>query len=229
MLGIYKVSCIQESVVYIGSSKDIGRRWYDHKRNLRYEKHRNKNLQLAWDAYGEDSFIFEVVEETTELVKREQQWLDKFWPNCYNISPNAWNPMADASTIKKNIESLRKSGKRGNQKLKEYQVIEIKEHIRDKTLSIKELSDRYKVSVSQVRMIKRGERWGYIKVEGFVEGRDPIIKRDEPDIIKMYTEGYKVSEIKNKHSISSNSIIYDILTRNGVATDRTKNRTKTSD
>jgi len=49
--------------VYIGQSTQYSRRWTTHKRNLRKNKHENKHFQQDWNEYGEDAFVFEVIEE----------------------------------------------------------------------------------------------------------------------------------------------------------------------
>jgi hypothetical protein len=219
MIGIYKISCTQETVVYIGSSNNIDRRWKEHKRTLNNSKHHNSNLQLAWDAYGSDSFTFEIVENTTDLVNREQHWVDSYWPNCYNSSPKVWSNMANPATVLKAVESLRKSGKRGGQKLTEELVVQIKTLLRDGT-SVKEIAEDFMISSRAIAAIKTGDRWGYVKVEGFVEGTNKTIKGQEPMIIKLYTEGVKVEKIKEICSLRSASSIYDVLKRNNIKPTR---------
>jgi len=49
--------------VYIGQSTTYPRRWTQHKRALRKNKHPNKHFQQDWNEYGEDAFVFEVIEE----------------------------------------------------------------------------------------------------------------------------------------------------------------------
>lgn len=81
--------------MYVGSSKDIYTRWSQHKHDLRRHTHRNVLLQRAWDKYGEDGFVFDILERTAEdrLLEREQFWYEKLhsfkseWG--YNLSPIA--------------------------------------------------------------------------------------------------------------------------------------------
>ena len=93
IIGIYKIENKENNKVYIGSSKNIENRWKQHKSLLRCGKHHSQHLQYAWNRYGEDGFIFEIIEENIsqeELFKREQYWMDKFQSynpkNGYNIS-----------------------------------------------------------------------------------------------------------------------------------------------
>jgi hypothetical protein len=95
---IYKIRNKTDNKFYLGSSKNKTNRWREHKRDLRNNKHHCVRLQNAWNKYGADNFVFEVVEEFPEisdelLLRREQYWLEKLNP-CddsigYNISPNA--------------------------------------------------------------------------------------------------------------------------------------------
>jgi len=77
--GVYIIRNIVNSKIYVGSSKDIEKRWLTHKWELLKHRHGNKHLQAAWDRYGESNFIFSFVEPVlspTELSEREQSWLD---------------------------------------------------------------------------------------------------------------------------------------------------------
>jgi hypothetical protein len=38
--------------------------------------HRNKYLQAAWNKYGGEAFVFEILEFTNQLDEREQFWMD---------------------------------------------------------------------------------------------------------------------------------------------------------
>ena len=95
--GIYKITNNVNGKFYIGSSQNISRRWYDHKRELRIQKHHNKYLQRAWNKYGEENFSFEIVEEckVEELSDREQLYIEKYVNSdfCYNISIDTIAPM----------------------------------------------------------------------------------------------------------------------------------------
>lgn len=94
--GIYKITNKVTGKFYIGSSVNFKRRWYMHKFELKRGKHGNIHLQRAWDKYGEESFVFEVIKEVEptrkEILKEEQIFLDTLSPygeNGYNISKEA--------------------------------------------------------------------------------------------------------------------------------------------
>lgn len=77
--GIYQIKNIINCKIYIGSSLNIKNRFYTHKTQLNSNKHYNKKLQRSWNKYGEENFVFEVieyVENKSELIVREQFYLD---------------------------------------------------------------------------------------------------------------------------------------------------------
>jgi group I intron endonuclease len=96
--GVYKITNSVNGKFYIGSSIDIDYRWDEHKQYLNGGYHINPKLQNAWNFYGGDKFLFEIVEETssekTVLLEREQHYLDLFKPYMrdigYNICPTAY-------------------------------------------------------------------------------------------------------------------------------------------
>lgn len=80
--GIYKITCIANSRIYIGSAKDFKIRWNRHLRDLKSNKHANVHLQRSYEKYGVDSFIFEIIElcSNEDLLIREQYYLDTLKP-----------------------------------------------------------------------------------------------------------------------------------------------------
>ena len=83
MIGIYRIKNKINDKCYYGSSKNIEKRWKTHLNQLKNKKHINSILQRAWDKYGENNFIFEVVEECKleNLFEVEQKYLDNFTHN----------------------------------------------------------------------------------------------------------------------------------------------------
>jgi group I intron endonuclease len=94
--GVYKIENKNNGRVYIGSAVDFKKRWRQHRNDLNSGRHHSQKLQRAWNKYGEDAFVFAVVEivfDESELLTREQAWID-FWDSSkhgYNISPTAGN------------------------------------------------------------------------------------------------------------------------------------------
>jgi len=75
--GIYMIYSVLSERAYIGSSKNIRKRWSQHRSALRQNKHSNYHLQNSWNKYGEKFFIFHVLEICPEnqLLKREGEFI----------------------------------------------------------------------------------------------------------------------------------------------------------
>lgn len=91
--GIYKIEHEKSGKVYVGSSKDIRKRWRQHSSGLRRKRHHNQRLQRAYNKYGSDAFRYEVLEycSVDVLLDREQFWMDELdsYSSGYNCSPYA--------------------------------------------------------------------------------------------------------------------------------------------
>lgn len=66
-VSIYKIECLKNGYVYIGKSSRPESRKRTHLYTLRKGKHPVEQMQSDFDKYGEDAFVFTVLEE----VKRE--------------------------------------------------------------------------------------------------------------------------------------------------------------
>lgn len=75
--------------MYIGSSKDLHKRWNQHQWFLKRGEHHNRHLQNAWNKYNGD-LTFNTLLICTEdnLLLYEQQFLD-FYKPVYNIAQSA--------------------------------------------------------------------------------------------------------------------------------------------
>lgn len=70
--GIYLIQNLENGKKYYGSSLNLDKRLYEHKRNLRLGQHDNKHLQSSWNKYTEDNFKFEIVEEIPIIEDEEK-------------------------------------------------------------------------------------------------------------------------------------------------------------
>ena len=99
--GVYEIRCLPNGKFYIGSSVNLRERWRRHLVTLQRGEHHNYYLQQAWDKYGEEQFIFSILEHTTsnEVLVVEQKWID--FTQCvkrrigFNISALACAPGSD--------------------------------------------------------------------------------------------------------------------------------------
>lgn len=95
--GIYKIINVINNKFYVGSAVDLKRRKTRHFSELRNNKHPNGHLQNAWIKYGEQAFVFVVVEELPEdadLLAAENVWLKEHVGKdyCYNLGVDATAP-----------------------------------------------------------------------------------------------------------------------------------------
>lgn len=94
LTGVYIIRNIVTLKVYVGSSLvSFASRKATHFSTLKNNKHQNKYLQSAYNKYGIESFLFEILEPCNETlcVEREQYWID-FYNSMnsdfgYNILP----------------------------------------------------------------------------------------------------------------------------------------------
>ena len=96
--GIYKIINVVNNKFYIGSAVDFKRRKTRHFSELRRGKHKNRHLQASWVKYGEQAFVFVVVEEVApddDLLAAENRWLKEHVGKdyCYNLGTDATAPM----------------------------------------------------------------------------------------------------------------------------------------
>ncbi|MFA7689249.1 MAG: GIY-YIG nuclease family protein [Bacilli bacterium] len=98
MQGIYQIRNIKTGKVYVGSSKNIERRFGEHIRNLKNNKHHSIKLQRSWNLTKDKkkTFVFEVIEEVNDnsiLKEREQYYIDlkDAYTTGYNCSEKVDN------------------------------------------------------------------------------------------------------------------------------------------
>lgn len=91
--GIYKIQSIAKPKrCYVGSTVIVSKRWCDHLRTLRNNKHHSIKLQRHFNKYGELDLIFTILIECEkeDLIKHEQFFIDSLNP-YFNSSPTAGN------------------------------------------------------------------------------------------------------------------------------------------
>ena len=107
---VYKITNTITGDFYIGSSKDIKKRWTAHKSPSRWNEHPNNQLYLDMKKFGVDTFDFQIIAEIEEgsLKATEQQFIEKLKP-AYNS--------CNAKGI--DIEKQKKTKRKSNKKYKQ--------------------------------------------------------------------------------------------------------------
>lgn len=88
MTGIYKITCTGNNKMYIGQSLAIKRRWNDHQKALKKGCHYNKYLQRAYNKYGEESFVYEILELCNKEKLNERE---RFYISLFNSFKDGFN------------------------------------------------------------------------------------------------------------------------------------------
>ncbi len=85
--GIYSFINFVNGKRYVGSSIDLYNRLYEHFYNLKNNKAHNKHFQAAWNKYGEDNFMYNILEFCDPEVRfeREQHYINSLLPE-YNLT-----------------------------------------------------------------------------------------------------------------------------------------------
>jgi group I intron endonuclease len=89
--GVFQIKNTANGKVLLGSSLNLEGPLNSHRFMLKIGSHRNKALQQDWNQYGEQNFVFEILETVTikddpnfnlrdELTLLEMIWLEKLQP-----------------------------------------------------------------------------------------------------------------------------------------------------
>lgn len=152
MIGIYKITNKVNNKIYIGQSRDIQKRWKEHKLSCfnenvsDYESKKNK----AFRKYGLDNFTFEIIEEIEieKLNEREIYWIEKLnsVSDGYNTSNGGHAP---------NLKGEYHSQAKNNQKEIDRLII----LLRDTNTSYDNLMQEFNLSRAQISNINQGKNW----------------------------------------------------------------------
>jgi len=115
--GLYKIINKKNGHWYIGSTiMSFARRLQTHRGLLRKGIHANPHLQNAYNKFGEDSFIFEIVKYSykNSFIREEQRIIDRHLgkPYFYNISKDASAPMTGRHHSPESIIKIRASSRK---------------------------------------------------------------------------------------------------------------------
>ena len=136
--GVYKITNIENGLVYYGQAKKLQKRAIQHETALiagawgkvskkgRQIKHYNEHLQADWNKYGSDAFEFEVIAvypDETERTVAEQALIDEHYgPGCYNVRKKVSSPRKTQNHTPKPIKQPKPigQGRKGKKNSKEW-------------------------------------------------------------------------------------------------------------
>lgn len=120
--GIYKITNAITGDFYIGSSKNIKRRWREHKCQSTWNKCPDNPMYLDMQKYGVEKFEFEILAEveSNSLKETEQQFIETLKPTYNNYNAKGVDIERKKETKRKADKEYKKSNK-GKESLKKAQ------------------------------------------------------------------------------------------------------------
>lgn len=196
--GIYKIENKTNDKKYIGSSKDIYSRWVSHIRSLKNGEHHSYRLQREWDEFGQDNFVFSIIEECEieNRLVREQYYIDlyKSYNNLYG-----YNIARKVDEIEDpEISSLRLRGE-GNwcSIYTEKQILELIEYLKTGKYAYSYLSKLLGIKTSVIYDVVSHNSWAYL-----TDGIDfPCPDVDLRENVKLTkSDVFKIVELLNSNN-----------------------------
>ena len=91
--GVYKIMNTVTKDFYIGSSKNVKRRWVEHKCKSKWKNYPNNPLYKDMQKYGVDKFELQVIDEVEpeSLKEAEQQFIEMLKPIYNDRNANGWD------------------------------------------------------------------------------------------------------------------------------------------
>lgn len=232
MRGVYAITNKANGKMYVGSARNIEVRWHAHRNMLRAGKHHSFYLQRAWNKYGEDGFILQVlerVEKDGDLRAAEQRWLDFLGSSSggdsgYNVHPVAaggqlpgWTPPPES--LAKQRDGRRRGEGNIKARLNEAQVKEICARYAAGE-SIRKIAPVYDVHTTTIALIVQGKTWKHVdaprykhlfEATGKSHRSDKLAASDVEAIRARLTRGDKgigkqIADVAREYGVSRQTI-----------------------
>lgn len=182
--------------MYIGSTwKSFSWRYKQHTTKLRQRKHHCSHMQFAWEKYGEECFVFEIleiVEDKNLLLEKERFYIEKYdsYKNGYNENPdpnlspmfNKTSRLKSSITHKKIWDNLKSSMTEEEFKQYKQNYLEKRGFVKGKEAWNKGL----KMSEEQTKNMKKPKVNGVSEAMKEVHRRNSQLAKDRADYVIVY-------------------------------------------
>lgn len=198
--GIYCIKCLVSGREYIGSSKDMYNRLFQHRNKLRKKVHQNMYLQNAYNKYKEENFEISILEYCEEIIltEREQYYIDTRNPQ-YNITRLVERNILSQESrdkISKTLKEGYKSGKILSFSEKPIYVYDVLGNYITEFPSLKSCSKGLNVHQSSIIRVTKGDakqmkgfQFSYIKLEKMgvipIQPNGKAIRKDYKEKVKI--------------------------------------------
>ena len=198
--GIYRIYSNTTNKSYIGSTwKTFKNRWKQHISKLNANKHHSKELQNAYNKYGTDEFIceiLEIIEDENILLEREAFYINYYDAinNGYNENPNpSRSPMLNKSSCIKSSETHKKLWKDLENSMTKEEFIKYKEEYaikRGKPKGSEPWNKGIKMTDKQTAKMKKPKKNGVSEAMKEVHLKNAQRNKDKADYILVYDLQY---------------------------------------
>ena len=230
--GIYSIKNISTSHIYIGQSVELKRRIRRHKQKLRYNTHENDYLQKHYNKYGEECFVFDIIEicDIDTLDEREVFWIRHYESlsrdKGYNLESGgnpqkklseetkekkrgANNPMYGRKWSEKQRTNIPIANRANSQLLTQQDVYEIK-HQLISGVERKFISETHNIDITTVSKIVKCKNWSWVCPElneALMSLWGETIKLKRKKAIQLRLSGWNIRDIANELHMTSKDII----------------------
>ena len=198
MKGIYKFENKINGKIYIGQSINIEKRYKEHfyAHTNPNDKGYNTKFYRALRKYGSENFTFEIIEKDIEDLNSREE----YWVQYYNSYKAGYNSNLGGDKVTENNEN------HPNAKLKNLQILEIKQYLLETRISQYELAKRYGLTQSEISQINTGHKWGNLGYYEYPIRKDEKAKgQDSP---RAVLNNDLVLEIRKRYVNESGKQIY---------------------
>ena len=189
--GIYCIKNLINDKKYIGQTKDrFVERYWNHLWHLKQHSHFNRKLQYSFNKYGEDNFVFYILEEldnNEDINFLEQNYIIKYdsVANGYNMQYGEqpvnlhtfiteehrkkvgeknrihMTGKIHSSETRRKMSASRRGSNNSFSKLNEEIVLDIRQRLLNGERPT-DVARLYNITYGNIKMIRSGETWSHI-------------------------------------------------------------------